>query len=113
MMQACGTSLQGALQLGAKIATGEIESGIAVGSDTTSDAPIVFKRSFAQRLVQLSRARSLGEKLAIFKGFTPAELAPAAALDLGAAHRLEHGRALRADGQGMGHHPRGAGPARL
>ena len=76
MMQACGTSLQGALQLGAKIATGEIESGIAVGSDTTSDAPIVFKRSFAQRLVQLSRARSLGEKVSIFKGFTPAELAP-------------------------------------
>jgi acetyl-CoA C-acetyltransferase len=76
MMQACGTSLQGALQLGAKIATGQIESGIALGSDTTSDAPIVFKRSFAQRLVQLSRARSFGEKLAVFKGFTPTELAP-------------------------------------
>jgi acetyl-CoA C-acetyltransferase len=76
MMQACGTSLQGALGLGAKIATGQIESGIALGSDTTSDAPIVFKRSFAQRLVQLSRARSLGQKLAVFKGFSPAELAP-------------------------------------
>src|SRR5512141_2159055 len=76
MMQACGTSLQGALGLGAKIATGQIDSGIALGSDTTSDAPIVFKRSFAQRLVQLSRARSMGEKLAVFKGFTPAELAP-------------------------------------
>jgi acetyl-CoA C-acetyltransferase len=76
MMQACGTSLQGALGLGAKIATGQIESGIALGSDTTSDAPIVFKRSFAQRLVQLSRARSFGEKLAVFKGFTPTELAP-------------------------------------
>ena len=57
MMQACGTSLQGALGLGAKIATGQIDCGIALGSDTTSDAPIVFKRSFAQRLVQLSRAK--------------------------------------------------------
>lgn len=76
MMQACGTSLQAALQLGAKIATGEIESGIAMGSDTTSDAPIVFKRSFAQRLVQLSRAKSLRDKISVFKGFTPAELAP-------------------------------------
>ena len=76
MMQACGTSLQGALGLAAKIATGQIESGIALGSDTTSDAPVVFKRSFAQRLVQLSRARTLGQKLATFKGFTPAELAP-------------------------------------
>ena len=51
MMQACGTSLQGALVLAAKIATGQIESGIAMGSDTTSDAPIVFQRKFAQRLV--------------------------------------------------------------
>jgi acetyl-CoA C-acetyltransferase len=76
MMQACGTSLQGALQLAAKIATGQIESGIALGSDTTSDAPIVFRRSFAQRLVQLSRAKSFKDKLAAFKGFSPAELAP-------------------------------------
>lgn len=76
MMQACGTSLQGSLGLAAKIATGEIESGIALGSDTTSDAPIVFKRSFAQRLVQLSRAKSVRDKLSVFKGFTPAELAP-------------------------------------
>jgi acetyl-CoA C-acetyltransferase len=76
MMQACGTSLQGALHLAAKIATGQIESGIAMGSDTTSDAPVVFKRSFAQRLVQLTRAKSLGQKLAAFKGFSLAELMP-------------------------------------
>ena len=76
MMQACGTSLAGALNLGAKIATGQIECGIALGSDTTSDAPIVFQRRFAQRLVQASRARGFGQKLAAFKGFAPAELAP-------------------------------------
>jgi acetyl-CoA C-acetyltransferase len=76
MMQACGTSLQGALGLAAKIATGQIESGIAFGSDTTSDAPIVFQRKFAQRLVALSRARGFGQKAAAFKGFAPAELAP-------------------------------------
>lgn len=76
MMQACGTSLQGALQLGAKIATGQIDSGVALGSDTTSDAPIVFQRRFAQRLVAMSRGRSFGEKLAAFKGFSPGELAP-------------------------------------
>jgi acetyl-CoA C-acetyltransferase len=76
MMQACGTSLQGALGIAAKIATGQIESGISLGSDTTSDAPVVFQRRFAQRLVQLSRARSLGQRATAFKGFTPAELAP-------------------------------------
>ena len=43
---ACGTSLQAALTLGAKIATGEIESGIACGTDTVSDSPIVFGTKF-------------------------------------------------------------------
>ncbi len=76
MMQACGTSLQGALGLAAKIATGQIECGIAMGSDTTSDAPIVFQRKFAQRLVQASRAKSMGQRLAAFKGMAPRELAP-------------------------------------
>lgn len=76
MMQACGTSLQGALGLGAKIATGQIECGIALGSDTTSDAPVVFQRRFAQRLIQASRARGVRDKLSAFKGFMPGELAP-------------------------------------
>ena len=76
MMQACGTSLAGALNLGAKIAAGQIECGIALGTDTTSDAPVVFQRRFAQRLVQASRARGFGQKLAAFKGFAPTELAP-------------------------------------
>lgn len=76
MMQACGTSLAGALNVGAKIAIGQIECGIALGSDTTSDAPIVFQRRFAQRLVQASRAKGFGQKIPAFKGFTPAELAP-------------------------------------
>lgn len=75
---ACGTSLQAALVLGAKIATGEIESGIAAGSDSISDSPITFGRKFAQRLISLSRARSLGERLGVFKGFSFGELKPQA-----------------------------------
>ena len=76
MQQACGTSLQAAMSIAAKIATGEIDSGIAMGSDTTSDAPIVFKPKFAHRLVEVQNARSFGDRLKAFKGFSPAELAP-------------------------------------
>ncbi|MDX2156235.1 MAG: acetyl-CoA C-acetyltransferase, partial [Hyphomicrobiaceae bacterium] len=76
MMQACGTSLQAAMGIGAKIATGEIECGIAIGSDTTSDAPIVIGKRLAGRLVQAQQARSLGERLSAFKGFSPGELVP-------------------------------------
>ena len=75
---ACGTSLQAALNLGAKIATGEIDSGIACGTDTVSDSPIVFGTKFQHRLVELNRARTPQEKLAAFKGFTMGELTPVA-----------------------------------
>jgi acetyl-CoA C-acetyltransferase len=76
LQQACGTSLQAALMIGAKIATGQIECGIAAGSDTTSDPPITFGRKFAQRLVKLGAARSAQQRLRAFKGFSPAELKP-------------------------------------
>ncbi len=76
MQQACGTSLQAAMGIAAKIAIGQIDSGIAMGSDTTSDAPIVFKEKFAHRLVQAQQARSALDRLKAFKGFSPAELAP-------------------------------------
>ena len=113
MMQACGTSLAGALGIAAKIATGQIELGISLGSDTTSDAPIVFQRRIAQRLVQLvARAEPRPEGRGL-QGLHSRRACAAAALDLRAAHRAQHGRALRTDGQGMGHHPRGAGSAGL
>jgi len=76
MMQACGTSLQAAFGIGAKIAMGEIESGIAIGSDTTSDAPIVVGKRFAGRLIQAQQAKTMGQRLAAFKGFSPGELVP-------------------------------------
>ena len=76
MQMACGTSLQGALMLAAKIAHGEIDSGIAAGSDTISDAPLTTGRKLAKRLVELSRSKTLKQKLGVFKGFSLGELAP-------------------------------------
>lgn len=75
---ACGTSLQAALSLGAKIATGAIDSAIAGGSDTVSDSPVVFGDKFQHRLIDLSRARSGPEKLAAFSRFSFGELTPVA-----------------------------------
>jgi len=75
---ACGTSLQAALMLGAKIASGEIDSGIAAGSDTVSDSPIVFGDKFQHRLLNVNKARSAGEKFKAFKGFSFGELTPVA-----------------------------------
>lgn len=78
MQIACGTSLQAALTLAAKIASGEIDSGIAAGSDTVSDSPIVFGNKFQHRLLDVNKARSGGEKFKAFKGFSFGELTPVA-----------------------------------
>ena len=76
LQQACGTSLLAALNLAAKIAIGQIDSGIAAGTDTTSDAPIVFSKKFSKRMINVVQARSMKQKLAVFKGLSPKELAP-------------------------------------
>ncbi len=76
MMQACGTSLQAAFGSAAKIATGQIECAIACGSDTTSDPPIVFSKKFAHRLAEVGQQKTMMGKVGVFKGMSPAELAP-------------------------------------
>lgn len=76
MQMACGTSLEAALSIGAKIASGQIECGIAAGTDTTSDPPIVFGKKLSKRLVALGRARGPAAQLKAFKGFSPTELKP-------------------------------------
>jgi len=76
MQQACGTSLQSAMVAAAKIASGQIDSAIAAGTDTVSDVPIVFNKKFSKRLVALGKARDMKSRLGVFKGFGPKELAP-------------------------------------
>ncbi len=76
LQQACATSLQAAMISAAKIASGQIDCAIAAGSDTTSDAPIVLGDKLRKRLIKLSRAKTFSDKLKLFKGFRPGELAP-------------------------------------
>ena len=78
MQIACGTSLQAALTLAAKIASGEIDNGIAAGSDTVSDSPIVFGNKFQHRLLDVNKAKTGGEKFKAFRGFSFGELTPVA-----------------------------------
>ncbi len=78
LQRACGTSLDSTILIGNKIATGQIEVGIAGGSDTTSDVPIVLGNKLRRRLLEINRAKSFGARLsAALKGFSPAELKPA------------------------------------
>lgn len=76
VQMACGTSLEATVLLGNKIALGQIECGIAGGVDTNSDVPIEFSKKFSDRLLRLNGAKTLGQKLSVLKGFSPAELFP-------------------------------------
>ncbi|HET6604888.1 MAG TPA: acetyl-CoA C-acetyltransferase [Xanthomonadaceae bacterium] len=76
LQRACGTSLDSAIVVANKIALGQIPAGIGGGSDTTSDVPIVYGKRLRGRILATARARSLGERLRAWKGFSPREFKP-------------------------------------
>lgn len=75
--RACGTSLDNAILIANKIAAGQIEAGIAGGSDTTSDVPIVYSQRLRKRLLAVNRAKTPLDKLkTAVRGFSFSELKP-------------------------------------
>ena len=58
MQQACGTGLEAAILVANKIALGQIDSAIAGGVDTTSDAPIAINEELREVLLEVNRAKS-------------------------------------------------------
>ncbi|WP_182112841.1 MULTISPECIES: acetyl-CoA C-acetyltransferase [unclassified Actinotalea] len=78
LQQACATGLETVVGLSNKIRLGQIESGIAGGVDSTSDAPIVVSDPLRRILLDLSRARTPQQRLAAVARLRPAHLAPSA-----------------------------------
>ncbi|MFC4616528.1 acetyl-CoA C-acetyltransferase [Cellulomonas algicola] len=78
VQQACATGLESVVGLANKIRLGQLDSGIAGGVDTTSDAPIAVSDRLRRTLLDLSRARSVGQRLAVASRIRPKDLAPAA-----------------------------------
>ena len=63
LQRACGTSLEAAVMIANKIALGQIDCGIAGGTDSTSDAPIVFKDDFRRILLDAYSAHNVLERV--------------------------------------------------
>lgn len=76
LQRACGTSLEAAILLGNKIALGQIDAGIAGGSDTISDVPIVYPPAYRKLLLSSARGRSIGAKLKPWLGLRPRHFKP-------------------------------------
>jgi acetyl-CoA C-acetyltransferase len=76
IQQACGTGLQAIIQSANKIALGQIDSAIAGGVDTTSDAPIGINEDLRRILLSLNNAKSVGARLRLLARLRPGHLIP-------------------------------------
>ncbi|WP_299954785.1 acetyl-CoA C-acetyltransferase [uncultured Modestobacter sp.] len=76
VQQACGTGLEAAVLVANKIALGQIESGIAGGTDTTSDAPVAVNEDLRRVLMEVNRAKTVQQRLKALAGLRPGQLAP-------------------------------------
>ncbi|MFY9822745.1 MAG: acetyl-CoA C-acyltransferase FadI [Thermoanaerobaculia bacterium] len=75
---ACASSTR-AMTFGAEaILTGEAEVVLAGGAESLSNVPIQFSRKAAKTFMELSRAKSLPQKVGILSKLRPADLAPVA-----------------------------------
>ena len=76
LQRACGTSVEAAIQIANKIALGQIESGIAGGTDTVSDAPIVYPDPYREMLLDMHAAHSAFGRIKPLFRFRPGFLKP-------------------------------------
>lgn len=77
IQQACDTGIQAAILVASKIALGQIEVGIAGGTDTTSDAPIALNERLRKILLEANRAKTMQGRLAALSKVRPQHLTPA------------------------------------
>lgn len=77
VQRACATSLETLNLVALKIAMGQIDSGIAGGSDTNSDLPIMVKRSLAWKLIDVNQAKTFAQRLSKILSIRPGDLTPA------------------------------------
>jgi acetyl-CoA C-acetyltransferase len=76
VQQACGTGLETVILVANKIELGQIDSGVAAGVDTTSDAPIAVNEDLRAVLLEANRAKSVAARLKALAGIRPHQLVP-------------------------------------
>ncbi|WP_107774532.1 acetyl-CoA C-acetyltransferase [Nocardioides sediminis] len=74
IQQACATGLQAAIQVAGKIALGQIDVGIAGGTDTTSDAPVAVSDKLRKKLMRVNAARDTAGKVKALGAIRPGDI---------------------------------------
>jgi acetyl-CoA C-acetyltransferase len=78
VQRACGTSLTTTVQVGERIARGEIDVGIAGGVDTVSDAPIALGAKLRRIVLDSARGRTVAARVSPWTRLRPRDLKPSA-----------------------------------
>lgn len=76
LQRACGTSLEACAMIANKIALGQIDSGIAGGTDTVSDPPIVYSDGYRRIMLDVFRARTAMQRILPWFRLRPAHFKP-------------------------------------
>jgi acetyl-CoA C-acetyltransferase len=76
IQRACGTSLSASIIIGSKISSGLIEAGIAGGTDSISDVPLVYPDAYRALLLESARGRTLGARLSPWLKLRPKHFKP-------------------------------------
>lgn len=76
--RACASANQAITDAADQIVLGHHDVAIAGGAESLSNIPILHSRSMSEKLVALSRAKTLGQRLAIAGSIRPRDLVPIA-----------------------------------
>lgn len=76
--RACATSFQSTVNVAESIMAGIVDVGIAGGADSSSVAPIGVSKKFARTLLDLSKAKTLGQRLSLIKTLRFRDILPVA-----------------------------------
>jgi acetyl-CoA C-acetyltransferase len=76
VQQACDTSLEATVLVANKIALGQLDSGIAGGVDTASDAPIEINDDLRHVLLDINAAKGAGERVKLLGRLRPGQIVP-------------------------------------
>jgi acetyl-CoA acyltransferase len=74
--RACATSIQTTTDVADQIRLGHSDCAISGGAESISDAPIFASRPLAQTLVEVSRAKTIPERVRLLSRLRPKDFAP-------------------------------------
>jgi acetyl-CoA acyltransferase len=73
---ACASSNRAITSVAEAILTGQCEVGLAGGAESLSNVPIQYSKSGARRLMEFSKAKTLGQRLGVLAKVRPRDLVP-------------------------------------